>query len=69
MNDFELLQLLQKELISVLAKRKNAQNDFVTRDISKEKIHRLRLQIQEVMLRIERSCTSTFKVEKEAWFK
>lgn len=68
MNDFVLLQQLQEDLISTLEKRKNAQGDWITRDISRTRINRLRLQIQEVMLRIERSCTSCVTIGKEDWY-
>ena len=50
-SDFELLIALQNELINILEGRKNS-NEWISRCYSKAKIRRLRLQIQEVMLRI-----------------
>lgn len=68
MNDYELLKALQNELILTLKARKNMVGDYASRNVSKAKIHRLRLQIQEVMCRIEKACKSSLYVEKEAWF-
>ena len=69
MDDFTLLKTLQKELVRTLEIRKAAIGGFITRGICKAKIRRLRLQIQEVMQRIERACDSCYKVEKEDWYK
>ena len=67
MSDFELLKTLQSELISILEERKKAKK-WIPRTCCRAKIHRLRLQIQEVMLRIERKCEGNFKrVEWEGW--
>ena len=65
-SDFELLIALQNELINILEGRKNS-NEWISRCYCKAKIRRLRLQIQEVMLRIENKCTSWYKKEKEGW--
>lgn len=67
MSDFELLKTLQKELIDTLKERKRTKC-WIPRSCCKAKIHRLRLQIQEVMLRIERKCKTYYKSEdKETW--
>lgn len=67
MSDFDLLKALQKELVDTLSARKQIRNWF-PKDCCNAKIHRLRLQIQEVMLRIERKL-STYKQtgDKEKW--
>ena len=65
MSDFDFLKVLQHELITTLENRKEVR--VISRDVSKAKIHRLRLQIQEVMLRIEKACYSTYKNRPEAW--
>lgn len=68
MSDFKLLEALQQELISTLQERKSNKG-WLPNSCSKAKIHRLRLQIQEVMLRIERKCMTTYKLddEREGW--
>lgn len=67
MSDFELLKALQSELISTLEKRRKVKK-WIPKTCCRAKIHRLRLQIQEVMLRIERKCNGWFKGEKsEEW--
>lgn len=67
MSDFELLQALQSELIFILEERKKVKK-WIPRTCCRAKIHRLRLQIQEVMLRIERKCNGWFKGENpEEW--
>lgn len=67
MSDFELLKTLQSELISILEERKKVKK-WIPRTCCRAKIHRLRLQIQEVMLRIEQKCAGSFKsVEWEEW--
>lgn len=67
MSDFELLKALQSELIFILEERKKVKK-WIPRTCCRAKIHRLRLQIQEVMLRIERKCAGSFKsVEWEEW--
>lgn len=65
MSDFELFKALQNELVETLEKRKNTK--YVTHETSKAKINRLRLSINEVMLRIERKCVSFYKSEPEGW--
>lgn len=65
MSDFELLKALQNELVEILEKRKSTK--YVTHETSKAKINRLRLSINEVMLRIEKKCTSFYKDKPEAW--
>lgn len=69
MNDFDLLLALQKELADTLRARSHILNEWVPSNLSKAKIHRLRLQIQEVMLRIERACEGGYISKKEAWHK
>lgn len=69
MDDFTLLMALQNELIRTLQKRKDSVGGWVERDFSKAKIRRLRLQIQEIMMRIEDSCISYYEVIKEGWYK
>lgn len=66
MSDFELLKALQNELIETLKERKKVEKYF-PRTCCKAKIHRLRIQIQEVMLRIESKCEGFYKYEKEKW--
>ena len=67
MSDFELLKSLQGELIETLNERKKTERYF-SRSCGKAKVRRLRLQIAEVMLRIERKCDSCFKDgKKEKW--
>ncbi len=65
MSDFELLKALQNELVETLEKRKNSKT--ITHENCKAKINRLRLSINEVMLRIEKKCTSFYKDKPEAW--
>lgn len=68
MTDFELLKALQKELIDALNERKKVgETYYVPKTCNKAKIHRLRLQIQEVMMRIEQKCGGFFKKDKEGW--
>ncbi len=67
MSDFDLLVTLQNEFIAILDKRACIINDWVPRAVSKAKIHRLRLQIQEVMLRIENTCEGSYIQGKEVW--
>ncbi len=68
MSDFDLLLALQKELADTLEKRTQLSNTWVPDSLGKAKIRRLRLLIQEIMLRIERSCEG-YICEKEAWYK
>lgn len=65
-SDFELLKTLQSELIEVLEERKKTEH-WISRSCCKAKVHRLRLQIQEVMFRIEQKCDSYYKDGKEKW--
>lgn len=65
MSDFELLKDLQNELVKTLEKRKNTK--YITHETSKAKVNRLRIFINELMLRIERKCTSFYKSEPEGW--
>ena len=69
MDDFTLLKTLQRELIRTLELRKAAVGGYIVRSFCKAKIHRLRLQIQEVMRRIEDSCDSCYEVRKEGWYR
>ena len=67
MSDFEILKALQSEFILTLEERKKVKK-WIPRTCCRAKIHRLRLQIQEVMLRIERKCEGSFKrAECEGW--
>jgi hypothetical protein len=66
MSDFELLKSLQNELIETLEDRKTVEQ-WIPRTCCKAKIRRLRLQIQEVMLRIENKCEGCIKYDKENW--
>ena len=66
MSDFDLLKYLQNELIEVLNARKQVE-EFIPNSCCKAKIRRLRLEIQEVMLRIERKCVGWYKDGKERW--
>ncbi len=65
-SDFELLKSLQNELIETLEERKKTDTYF-SRSCCKAKIRRLRLQIQDVMFRIERKCETYYKNGKEDW--
>lgn len=65
-SDFELLKLLQSELVKTLEERKKS-GQWICRSFCKAKIRRLRLQIQEVMLRIEQKCEGWYKDGKEDW--
>jgi len=65
MSDFELLKALQNELVETLENRKKVK--YFTHETSKAKINRLRLSLNEVMLRIERKCGSYYKHEPEGW--
>lgn len=69
MSDFELLKALQSEMINTLEERKKLDStNCIPRTCCKEKIRRLRLQIQEVMLRIEQKCDpSYYRKDKEDW--
>ena len=66
MSDFEMLKTLQQELVTTLEARKVSEH--VTHNVCRAKIRRLRLLISEVMLRIERKCTSYIIMEKEGWY-
>lgn len=65
MSDFELLKTLQNELVETLENRKNT--EYITYETGKAKINRLRLLLNEVMLRIERKCVSYYKDKPEMW--
>lgn len=67
MSDYELLKVLQTELVNTLDERKKI-TKWIPRYCCKAKIRRLRLQIQDVMFRIEQKCEGSFKGNgKEAW--
>lgn len=68
MDDFTLLKVLQNELVETLQARKNAKGQETTRAICRSRIRRLRLQIQEVMLRIERGCIGYWRIGTEEWY-
>ena len=66
-SDFELLKHLQNEMLELLLERK-LQSAWIPKKLSKARFRRLRLEIQEVMLRIERKCESYYKNgREEAW--
>lgn len=66
MSDFERLNCLQEELNSALNERMNIKG-YIPKTCCKAKIHRLRLELNEVMLRIERACDGYYKT-KEIWY-
>lgn len=66
MSDFDLLKCLQKQLVEVLNERQKLK-DWIPNSCCKAKVRRLRLEIQEVMLRIERECETFMKDGKERW--
>lgn len=72
MSEFELLKTLQKRLIELLEERIQAMPkgypNNCSRRICKTKFRRLRLQIQEVMMRIENQFRD-YDIEKEEWCK
>lgn len=65
MSDFELPKALQNELVETLENRKNSKT--ITHENGKAKINRLRISINEVMLRIERKCISFYRYEPGGW--
>lgn len=65
-SDFEMLKCLQNELIKTLEERKKI-DKWLPRSCCKAKVHRLRLQIQDVMCRIEQKCETHWKDGKEDW--
>ncbi len=67
MSDFGLLKNLQEELVKTLEKRKQSEGEYVRKEFCKAKIRRLRLEISEVMLRIERKCVYSGLLGKEKW--
>ena len=69
MSDFDLLLALQKELNDTLKLRARISDGWIPSTLAKSKIRRLRLQIQEVMLRIERACQTAYIHGKEPWHK
>ena len=67
LSDFELLKALQIELVETLNERKKI-SKWIPRSCCKAKIRRLRLQIQDVMFRIEQKCEGNYKGDdKEEW--
>lgn len=68
MSDFELLKNLQRELIDTLLERKKTEKWF-PRTCCRAKVRRLRLQINEVMLRIENKMSGNcrWNGKKEDW--
>lgn len=69
MTKLDLLKVLQKEFVGVLENRaKLTHIDSTPRNAGKTKLKRLRLQIQELMLEIERSCDFA-KYNIEEWEK
>lgn len=65
MSKLEALTYLQTELQRTLQERKKAK--YITKEICTAKIRRLRLQIQELMIQIERECKSIWTKEPEEW--
>lgn len=66
MDDLDLLKSLQQELILTLEARADIRG-WIPRRLCTAKIRRLRLQIQEVMLRIERTCAASYIDGPEPW--
>lgn len=60
MSDFNYLKRLLKEYTHALELRKQAKQSgayYAEKPYNKAKLHRLRMEIQECMLRIERKCS------------
>lgn len=68
MTKLDLLKVLQKEFVGVLENRAQLKKSSTPRNAGKTKLKRLRLQIQELMLEIERSCDFA-KYNIEEWEK
>lgn len=58
MGDLELLKRLQRELVEILEFRANC-TDYYGKYGTKARIHRLRLEINRLMLRIENLCVAS----------
>lgn len=66
MSDFEILKALMSEYISTLERRR-AIVHFIPRNASRTKLKRLRIEIGDIMHRIEQKCDSAYKNGKEEW--
>lgn len=67
MSDFDYLKRLLKEYTHVLELRRQAIKKgahYAEKPYKKAKLHRLRIEIQECMLRIERNCGG-FRISAE----
>jgi hypothetical protein len=64
-SDFQLLKGLQQELIDTLQLRKDS--TCVNNKCCKARIRRLRLEIQELMLRIEQGCDTWWYHKDDTW--
>lgn len=68
MSDFDYLKRLMKEYTRALELRKQAIKKgayFAEKPYQKAKLHRLRMEIQECMLLIERKCGGTLLAEED----
>ena len=71
MSDFDYLKRLMKEYTTALELRRRAIKKgahYAEKPYQKAKLHRLRIEIQECMLRIERNCGG-FCISDEEWMK
>lgn len=71
MSDFDYLKRLMKEYTTALELRRQAIKKgayYAEKSYQKAKLHRLRIEIQECMLRIERNCGG-FRISDEEWMK
>lgn len=70
MSDFDYLKYLVKEYTDALELRREAQQKgirYIENRYCKSKLRRLRLEIQNCMLEIERKCDSVCYIDKEEW--
>ena len=71
MSDFDYLKRLLKEYTTALELRKQAIKKgayYAEKPYKKARLHRLRIEIQECMLRIERNCCGSC-ISGEDWMK
>lgn len=67
MSKYDEWYLYQEKINSLLAKRKNNINNYITNDITKAQFNRLRMLINQLLLDIEKDFTSTYRIDKEDW--
>lgn len=67
MSKYDEWYLYQEKINSLLAKRKNNINNYITNDITKAQFNRLRMLINQLLLDIEKDFTSTYIIDKEDW--